>query len=128
MTSHIARPIMGVTAAVSTPQGPATSTGLEPAREAITEYERGYMAGVLVGGADGGRIARLLQMVLDDMGICRGELGSGYEFQELSSETVEALDTAYREAMKPRAPQPPAASPPAKTHSGDPLNAGGSGT
>jgi hypothetical protein len=38
----------------------------------------------------------LLQMVLDDMDVCFGECGAGYEFKELSAETVEAL-TSYRQ-------------------------------
>ncbi|RTL42959.1 MAG: hypothetical protein EKK53_11190 [Burkholderiales bacterium] len=33
----------------------------------------------------------LVQMVLDDMDTCCGECGAGYQFKELSTETVEAL-------------------------------------
>ncbi len=43
--------------------------------------------------------AALLRMVLDDMATCVGEMGSDYEFKELSTETVEAL-ADYRERNK----------------------------
>jgi hypothetical protein len=49
----------------------------------------------------------LVQMVLDDMDTCCGELGAGYEFSELSAETVNALRLYRTTARAPvAAPQP----------------------
>lgn len=41
----------------------------------------------------------LVRMVLDDMSVCYDECGVDYQFKELSTETVEALD-AYRAARR----------------------------
>lgn len=51
-------------------------------------------------------LSALLRMVLDDMDTCCGELGSDYEFKELSSETVGALN-AYRAGHPPRTSRVP---------------------
>lgn len=73
-----------------------------------TDFERGYIKGVIEVGTDASKLAILLQMVLDDIKVCRSEHaenGTDWKPIDLSTETVEALDAAYAEALT-RKPMP----------------------